>query len=106
MARTLYRFHVDCKRMGVLRGLWTAEPEEVAALVGKTVEFGEVLGKHSEIIVDIEESHIVAVTDDPAFVAKFDEYDCGSGFDPRSYIEEEGEDEEDDEGEEADEEAF
>ena len=41
MAKSIYKFEVDCGRMGSLQGTFTAEPEDIAFAVGKTVYFDE-----------------------------------------------------------------
>lgn len=51
----LYKFDWDYGRCGNLSGLFIAQRHEVANLYGKTIYFGEVLGKHSEIEVEIDE---------------------------------------------------
>lgn len=54
----LFRFFVDYGRMGELHGLFLAEEEAVNSLVGKNIYFGEVLGKHSDVDITIEEKDI------------------------------------------------
>lgn len=93
--RGVYRMRFDAGRMGSVKGLFTATAEEIAAAIGKEVYFGEVLGKHSEIYGTLDEGEVTLVTDDEAFVAKFDEYQCASGYNPLEYLREnEGSEEE------------
>lgn len=66
----IYRLFVDCGRSGDLEGIFEATPEAVKDLIGKTVNFGEVLGKHSEVIVTFEEDEIIFLTDDEDFINK------------------------------------
>ena len=47
--KKLYKFYWDCGRMGSLEGVFVAEETELKAAIGKTIDFGEALGKHSEI---------------------------------------------------------
>ena len=84
----LYRFELFCGRSGTLRGTFVADDiADVLPAIGKRAHFGEVLGKHSEVIVDaLEPEHFVALTDDAAFIAKFQHYGCASGFNPLDYI--------------------
>lgn len=89
--RGLYRFRFECGRMGHLSGLFTATEDEVKAAIGRDLYFGEVLGKHSEIFGPFDEGDVALVTDDEAFVSKFDEYGCASGFNPLKYFREEEE---------------
>ena len=86
--KKLYRFEAYFGRMGSLRGQFVADDEkDVAPAIGKPAYFGEVLGKHSEIEIDrLEEKHFKVLTDDAAFLSKFVEYGCASGFNPLAYI--------------------
>jgi hypothetical protein len=83
----LYRFSVDFGRMGDLSGIFVSDDKEVANLIGKTVYFGEVLGKHSDISLKIESTHFVMLTDDQSFITKFEQLNCTSGTNPFNYIE-------------------
>ena len=85
--KKLYRFDAYFGRMGSLRGTFVADEKAVEAAIGRRVYFGEALGKHSEIWIDaLKPEHVRPLTDDAAFVAKFEEYGCGSGYNPLSYI--------------------
>lgn len=87
MGKKLYRFNYDGGRMGSLSGLFVADEEtEIRPAIGKRAHFGEVLGKHSEVYFDLKQKHMAALTDDSAFVSKFEEYGCESGFNPLGYI--------------------
>lgn len=84
--RGLFKFFWDCGRQGSIEGIFTAEKKDVESAIGKHASFGEVLGKRSDIYGTIEEGDIVLLTDDPSIIAKFDEFKCGSGFNPLEYI--------------------
>lgn len=84
--KALYRFRLDCGRMGHLDGLFTATPSDVEAAIGKHVYFGEVLGKHSEIEAGLTTKHFTKVTDDAAFVTNFDDFECASGWNPLAVL--------------------
>ena len=43
--KKLYSFELDWGRMGSLEGLFIAEEKDVKDIIGKNVQFGEVLGK-------------------------------------------------------------
>lgn len=47
--KKLYSFELDWGRMGSLEGLFIAEEKDVKDIIGKNVQFGEVLGKHSDV---------------------------------------------------------
>lgn len=90
----VFNFKLDCGRMGALSGVFVAEIEEVEGLYGKNIEFGEVLGKHSDIRVEIDESMIRLASDDPNDVATVERLNLESGINPLNYYEPiEGEDE-------------
>ena len=54
----LYKFDYYCGRMGDLEGLFFAKEKSIESLIGQYIHFGEVLGKHSDISVTIEEKHL------------------------------------------------
>lgn len=78
----LYRFHLDCGRMGSLGGLFTATEADIKVLIGETVYFGEVLGKHSDISAVMEEEHFKMVSKDPDLVRLFNKYRLATGTNP------------------------
>lgn len=95
----LYRFYVDCGRMGHLEGLFIATQGEVNRAIGKNVYFGEVLGKHSEIEGTLEAHEIELVSDDQEKVQWLLGL-CGynvSGFNPLDYVSEDYEEEDENE---------
>jgi hypothetical protein len=60
--KVLAKMSLDCGRMGVLSGLFICEEIDLAPFVeGKTIYFGEVLGKHSEIELDVELGYGLAI---------------------------------------------
>ena len=59
VVRYLYSCSLNYGRMGKLDGLFVATEQQVVSLVGKTINFGEVLGKHSNIKWTFEEGEIV-----------------------------------------------
>lgn len=85
----LYRFTLDCGRMGSLEGTFVATDREVKAAIGKRAYFGEVLGKHSEIECSLAREHFAVLTDDQTFIDKAAEYGLiPSGHNPLAYVEE------------------
>ncbi len=81
--------NLDCGRMGNLYGVFVADPSKVEALMGKTIYFGEVLGKHSDIEWDLDPKDIVPLTNDQEFIAKAKEYGIvPTGHNPIDYYEE------------------
>jgi hypothetical protein len=62
--RKLFRYFSDFGRMSNLEGLFIATQAQVNEIIGKEIYFGEVLGKHSEVITVIEENEIEEISDD------------------------------------------
>lgn len=103
--KNLYSFYWDCGRQGDLEGMFISSPEEIAAIVGKHLSFGECLGKHSDVYGTLEEDHIVLLSQDQDKVAWLEEL-CGStvsGYCPFDAYEEENQDDYDWEDEDEDE---
>lgn len=84
---SIYKFYVDCGSMGFLSGIFPVTEKDIESIIGFEVYFGEVLGKHSEIVVKMEESHFTLVTSDTEFINKFVELDCSTGYNPFDYLE-------------------
>ena len=76
--KKLYKFELSCGRMGSLEGVFVATEEEVEEALGKNVYFGEVLGKHSEIFFDLDESMLSVITDDQDFIDKCERFGIDS----------------------------
>lgn len=84
----IYKLIVDCGRMGDLRGVFESTSKEIEELMGKRVNFGEVLGKHSEVVVTINEDCIAFLTDDEDFIEKARLYKLiPTGYNPFDYLE-------------------
>jgi hypothetical protein len=85
----LWAFHKNCGRMGSVDGRFRATSEEVQKAFGKEVYLGEVLGKHSEVMADLNDTTITLVTDNSEFLAIADDLkiDLSSGINPLEYIE-------------------
>lgn len=96
----LYRFDADFGRSGSLEGLFVEDDERVKKAIGKHVYFGEVLGKHSEVYMDLEEDHFTELTDDQPFIHKFEKLNLSTGYNPFDYMEEDEEDEEEEQEDE------
>lgn len=88
--KQLYKFFLDCGRMGSIEGMFIAFPEEISKLIGKEIYFGEVLGKHSEVFDTMSEDHFEIVSEDQEHI-EWMESTLGrtvSGYNPLSYYEE------------------
>lgn len=70
MTEKLYKFYVDCGRMGDIEGLFVVDESDIDNIVGENVYFGEILGKHSDIGFDIEKEMFTEVDIDEESVNK------------------------------------
>lgn len=66
----LWRFHVDCGRHGSIESLFVATEAEIENLIGKTVYFGEILGKHSDVSVTVDRDEVQRMAVSPQAVAE------------------------------------
>ena len=78
----LYKFEAYFGRMGRLSGVFVAKPSEVAGAMGKTVRFGEVLGKHSDISLELGAIHFKRISSDPKFVNTVVKHGITCGHNP------------------------
>lgn len=85
----LYKWYSDWGRIGSVEGLFVATDGEIEKLNGRTIHFGEILGKHSEVSIEFETSDFVVKSDDQVFINKLVEVmetTSISGYDPLDYL--------------------
>jgi len=85
------KFYWDCGRMGEVDGIFVTTKDAITDLIGKEVYFGEILGKHSEVVGNIDEGDITILSEDQDFIAKFVDILGGgtiSGYNPLDYLDE------------------
>jgi len=85
------KFYWDCGRMGEVDGIFVTTKDAITGLIGKEVYFGEILGKHSEVVGRVNEGDITILSEDQDFIAKFvDILGDGtiSGYNPLDYLDE------------------
>lgn len=89
--KKLYKFYWDCGRNGNIEGYFVSTPNQISNAIGKQVYLGEVLGKHSEIYGNLEESDIQMITENQELVKLFEENIGYAGYNPLHYLENEDE---------------
>lgn len=80
----IYRFYAN-QCYGELSGIFVSTEEDIKSLYGKTIEFGEIMGKHSEVEETLDEDYFEVVTDDPKAVEIFEKYNMATGTNPFDY---------------------
>lgn len=88
MTKGLYRFMLDCGRSGDLEGVFIATDQQISDAIGKLAYFGEVLGKHSEVMCHLNHGHVRLLTQNQLAIQVVEQYCLESGFNPLKYIEE------------------
>jgi hypothetical protein len=83
--RVIYKFAVDCGRMGDLESVFVATPAEIESRLGAMIGFGEVLGKHSDVCITLKREHLKEITDCPEIIDFFELNDMESGNNPLNY---------------------
>lgn len=93
----LVRYEVDFGRMGDLYGLFVTTLPQLQATYGKNVYWGEVLGKHSEVEHELDQSDYTIISDDQSFLKKLVEIlgNDISGFNPITRLAEYGDEDDD-----------
>jgi hypothetical protein len=75
--------------MGFIDGLFIAEEDRVKELMGKTIDFGEVLGKYSDISVTISPNNLGVFNDHPGVINSISAHsNTLCGYNPFEYIDE------------------
>lgn len=101
MNKVLVKFEGYNGRAGVLDALFITTREELAGLYGKRIYFGEVLGKHSEVVVTIKEDQFDVIDLGADAITKLEEA-AGtsiSGHNPFDYYDPDADEEDEDEDE-------
>lgn len=88
MSEGVYKFVASYGRMGTLSGVFISDQPTIDSIIGKTISFGDALGKHSDVRIEIEPKMIRLLTDDSDFVSKFKEFGLATGTNPLVYYEE------------------
>lgn len=79
-----YQFN---SRSGDLESYFVSTEENLQEIIGTPIYFGEVLGKHSEVVLTFEQSDFVSVSTDPNFVQQFSAIIGSTGYNPFDYVE-------------------
>lgn len=90
----LYKFSVSYGRCGDEDGLFIADEEVIKASIGRIVHFGEILGKHSEVSVELKEHHFKVISGDKAYIDDtLYEFNSNTlcGYNPLDYLDNEDE---------------
>ncbi len=95
----IYRFY-ESFWYGQITGIFLAEHADVAIAYGQTAYFGDELGKHSEVIIEVTPENLKLVTADDAMVQAFEQYEMETGYNVLHWIGEEEEDEDDEDEDE------
>lgn len=82
----LYKYSEYFGRMGALEGLFFASADEIAQYRNTEIHFGEVLGKHSDIVGEMNDETLQLITDDPDVVALLRPFGISTGVNPFDYI--------------------
>ena len=86
--KAIWKLDLDYGRDGDLQGIFVAEKEDLDAIDGKTLYFGDALGRHSNVtkVCNLSKD-IKKVTDNAEAVAMFEKYDMEIGYNPLAYLE-------------------
>jgi len=87
MSKKLYQFELDWGRVGSLSGLFIEDEENIKQIIGEEVDFGEAMGKHSDV-VDTMTEDMFTIVDVPESVLEVLETKLGktlSGYNPLDF---------------------
>lgn len=85
--KALFKMNFDYGRMGSLEGLFITEKEYIDFLVEKELEvnFGEVLGKYSDVCGRVAPEEVTMVTTDENVLQVIERYGLENGYNPLEY---------------------
>lgn len=82
MKKLLVRMKLDFGRLGELSSVFVCTDEQLESLNGKFHEFGEVLGKHSEVSCTFDAEDFTILTEDQSFIEDFERIVGDTGNSP------------------------
>lgn len=84
----IYKFECDYGRSGTLSGIFIATEEQIKEIHSRTINLGECLGKHSEVVFEPGEleSHVHLHTTDQNAIIIFQNHYLWSGYDLTDYL--------------------
>lgn len=87
--KKLWQFRWDCGRNGEVEGLFVADDQQIEDAVGKHVDFGEILGKHSEVFGTLDHADLKVLSIDQDFIEKCESIKglLPQGYNPLDYLE-------------------
>lgn len=87
--KKLYKFYWDCERQGEVEGIFIADETELENAIGKSVYFGEILGKHSEVYGVLEKEDIEEMKVSKNTLEELEKIlgNSISGYNPLNYVE-------------------
>lgn len=87
--KVIARFYMDCGRMGSVQSLFTCTKDELEDAYGRAFDFGEILGKHSEVYGHLEPDDVTILSEDQEFIKQFENVigaGTVSGYNPLDYL--------------------
>lgn len=83
--KAIFKLHFDCGRQGTLNGVFIAEKEDIDILLANEdieIDFGEALGKHSDVYGELVLEDITFITDNKEIVDIFEKHNLSTGYNP------------------------
>lgn len=87
--KAIYKYNENFGRMGYLSGVFIEDSDKTKEMLGSNVYFGEILGKHSEIVGTMSNKTLTFVTADPTIIQLFEEFELSNGTNPFDYLDSE-----------------
>jgi hypothetical protein len=69
-------------------GLFVSTDDEIKNYLGTEIEWGEIDGKHTEVVSTLQESDLEVVSESEIFIEKFEKYVGSFGYNPIEKIKE------------------
>lgn len=79
--KRLYQYDVDIYYAS-LKGMFVADEQEVTNAIGRRIYWGEIAGKHSEIVIDVEVGDFSVINVPEDFVLEFETKIGSFGYNP------------------------
>jgi hypothetical protein len=84
--KKLYKFTHSAGRGAYIEGVFVEEDSDIEKYIGTKVCFGEICGKHSEVVIKLKEDQFKVISDDPHVINIIEEHIGSIGHNPLNYI--------------------
>jgi hypothetical protein len=83
--KAIYKFEINYGRGSRISGIFVADKDQIAERMNCEIAYGEVMGKHSEVVAELDDTCLKMVSENPADIEVFERLELTTGINPIEY---------------------